>query len=124
MGSIGGVIGEIVVEPQRRIGLPGLSSVLDWGLGHARVRSPSSGLGLLLLDGREGTEALPAYCFSSPRIPNWCVFLLTPSKILLWMDLALFLGLMVVLWGEEQGETSLSHLVWTISPNYVFKYYF
>lgn len=102
MGSIGGVIGEIVVEPQRRIGLPGLSSVLDWGLGHARVRSPSSGLGLLLLAGREGTEALPVYCSSSPRILNQCVFLLTPSKVLLWMDLALFLGLIVVLWGRSR----------------------
>lgn len=109
VGSIGGAIGEILVELQRRTGPPGLSSVLGWELGHARVMSPSSGLGLLLLDGREGTEAMPLYCSSSPRIPNQCVFLLIPSKALLWkfktgirkdncqLSLALFLGLIIVL---------------------------
>lgn len=108
MGSIGGAIGEILVEFQRRTGPPGLSSVLGWRLGHASVMSPSSGLGLLLLDGREGIEAVPLYCSSSLRIPNQCVFLLIPSKVLLWkfttgirkencqLSLALFLGLIVV----------------------------
>lgn len=58
---------------------------------------------------------------SSPEVPSQFTCLFPPFRVFLWCPLALFSGLIVVLFCRyELGERSLYHLAWSGS-SYIFK---
>lgn len=63
------------------------------------------------------------WCSSGPGIPNHSVFLFTSYRILLWLPFELFLGFIIILSWEEQGEMSLCYLVQTGSRRPILQWF-
>lgn len=80
--------------------------LLVWELRNERAESPSVGLGNM--------RHRPLCCSSNPGVPNK-FFFLQRLRALLWLSLVLFLGFIVVLSREAQGERWLYHLDWRLT---------